>query len=95
MREILSIIAVPLSGIITYVLGHMAGRKKTKAEIDKMELDTYKGIVQFYKDTYDDLEKEITKLRVEIQEVRTENLELKNYIHEMNRQLQNRNNESK
>jgi peptidoglycan hydrolase CwlO-like protein len=94
LRDILSILAVPVSALITYILGHMAGRKKTEAEVDKIELDNMQEIVAFYKRTFDDLKLELgnvsekcKNLSAEIEKLRFENVTLKRDIHNLNEQL--------
>lgn len=88
MREILSIIAIPLSGIITYVLGLLAGKRKERASQAALELNNYQQVVDFYKNTFEDLNKEIKQLHTEIAQLREENKSLRAEVHALNEKLQ-------
>lgn len=94
MKEILSLLAVPVSGLITYILGHIVGRAKTAAEVKKIELDNLSEVVLFYKKTFSDLREELQtvsekckELSEEIEKLREENLSLKKNISTLNNQL--------
>ena len=84
MIEVLKLLAIPVSGLVTYFTGHWIGRKKTKAEVDKMEIDNLGAVVDFYKRTFNDLKSELEKLSErckelthEIEILRLENVSLK------------------
>ena len=91
MKEFLEIAIVPISGLITYVLGHIAGRKKERAQTDTVELANLKEVVGFYKATFDDLKSQINTLTERLKEIEVENIKLKNNLHELNRQLKKQN----
>lgn len=94
MRDILSLLAVPLVGLITYILGKIDGRKMVRLQNDKLELDNLNSIVEFYKNTFEDLKKELKHvsdkcgaLSKEINILRQENVSLKKEIHDLNEKL--------
>ena len=82
--DILGAIAVPVSGIITYILGHMAGIRKEHAKTDSIELHNYQKVVDFYKSTFEDLREEIEILHKEILKLTEENITLKHEINKLN-----------
>lgn len=90
MADIFSAIAVPLSGVITYVLGHIAGAKKEAARVDFLKLNNYQKVVDFYKNTFDDLQNEINLLHKEILKLSEENKMLKEEINKLNEFLKNK-----
>lgn len=87
MREILSIIAVPLSGVITYVLGYLARKRKENAKSEALELENYQKVVDFYKNTFIDLRKEISDLRKDLVKSHEDNMKLKNEVERLNKKL--------
>lgn len=94
MIEILKLLAIPASGLITYIMGHWIGRRKTKTEIDKLEIDALGAVVLFYKNTFLDLKAELEALgvrckdlTVEIEILRSENKDLKKTLLNLNFQL--------
>lgn len=94
MKELLSVISVPVFALLSYLLGHVFGRKKTIAELEKVKLDNAQQIVAFYKETFNDLEKQLKNvvekcraLSEEIELLRKENGVLKSNIRQLNQQL--------
>lgn len=90
MRDILSFIMPPILAIIAYLLG----RRKTKAELEKLEIENLHSVVNFYKETFRDLEArlkhvsdECKSLYEEITLLRKENVSLKEEIHALNEKL--------
>lgn len=92
--ELMKYLALPISGLVTYFMGHYIGRKKTTAEIDKLELDNLSAVVLFYKNTFLDLKAELEilssrckDLTEEIETLREENKDLKVSLGAITQQL--------
>lgn len=92
--ELMKYLALPISGLVTYIIGHYIGRKKTTAEIDKLELDNLSAVVLFYKNTFLDLKAELENLSLrckdlteEIETLRGENRDLKKSLGNITLQL--------
>ncbi len=87
MKDILYSIAVPLSGIITYMLGYLARRRKEVAKLKALELENYQKVVDFYKDTFEDLNRQIKTLHSDINKSADENKALRMEIKVLNERL--------
>lgn len=62
-ESIISVIAISVTNVITYFLGRVQGRKKTEAEVDIVQLDNLSKVVDFYKETFEDVQREVHKLK--------------------------------
>lgn len=90
-------------GFITYLLGWIAGRKKTRVEIEKTEeeirekrINNLSAAIKVYEKIHDDLQiqlnivsKKCTELVKEIDLLRRENKDLKTELHTLTRKLTN------
>lgn len=72
MREIFSLLAVPISGTITYILGYLSHKRTLNAKLKAIELENYQKVVDFYKGTFDDLKQEIQQLHKELLQAKEE-----------------------
>lgn len=93
-----------LSGTITFILGHMAGRKKRAADTDNiyaetesLRIATLKSAIDIYKQVYRDLDEQLklvlqkcSTLSGEIDVLRSENVALKKEIHQLTEQLKSK-----
>ena len=96
MPPILSTLAVPFFGFLAFLIGKIQGRKKNYAELKKVEIDNLESVVDFYKQTFDELKGQLKvvslrcqELSEEITTLRKENISLKNEIHLLNQRLNN------
>ena len=92
MKDILA--ALVSGGIITYVLGWMAGRKKNKADLEGIRLKNLESAIEIYERVHEELKEQLetlsnkcSKLSLQIEQLQTENESLKREIHILNKKL--------
>lgn len=78
--DILSTLAPPIMTGIGYALGLIANRKKSKADLNAVELSNTKEVIDFYKSTFAELQLQIKSLRNDIKNSSNENKNLKKQI---------------
>lgn len=64
---------VILGGAVATTLAYLFGKKKTKAEIQKTELDSVEKAISIWRNLAQDFKKEVDELRGQITELRAEN----------------------
>ena len=94
------IIALLSGGVITYVLGWLAGRKKNKLDLEGKRLENLETTIEIYERVHDELKEQLTnlsdkcsKLSSQIDQLQSENEKLKKEIHTLNNKLNEKNKE--
>lgn len=75
---------------ITWLIGRSKARAevlKIKAETEQIKLDNIENLIAIYKETSEDLRKEVHTLRLEVSELRKENFNLKSEIKKLEKTL--------
>lgn len=99
MKDIL--IALVSGGVITYVLGWMAGRKKNKADLEGVRLKNLESAIEIYEKVHEELKEQLenlsnkcSKLSLQIDQLQNENKSLKQEIHSLNKKLNEKNHDT-
>lgn len=78
----------------TYLLGWMAGRKKSKADLEGVRLKNLESAIEIYERVHEELKEQLenlsnkcSKLSAQISQLQTENESLKREIHNLNKKL--------
>jgi uncharacterized coiled-coil DUF342 family protein len=79
MKDILSYL-IP---VILFVLGHLSGRRKSKAETELLEMQTTEKAVAIWRQLAQDLKSEVAELHDLVGELKEENGKLRHEINEL------------
>lgn len=92
MKDLL--IALFSSGIISYVLGWLSGKKKSRADLEGKRLENLETSIEIYERVHEELKEQLQTLGQrckvlsdEISVLRLENISLKKEIHDLNERL--------
>lgn len=73
-------IEIIVGGAITTTLAYLFGKKKTKAEIQKTELDSVEKAISIWRSLAIDFKKEVDELKGQVLELRDENKALRKEV---------------
>lgn len=92
------LVALLSGGVITYVLGWLAGKKKNNADLEGKRLENLESAIEIYERVHDELKDQLealsdkcTRLSTQIDELQSENKSLKEEIHTLNKKLNEKN----
>jgi uncharacterized coiled-coil DUF342 family protein len=85
MKDILSYL-IP---VILFVLGHISGKRKSKAEAELIEMQATEKAVAIWRQLAQDLKTEVNELRDLIDELKGENQQLHKEINQLKKSYRN------
>lgn len=73
--------------VITLIVGHITGRRKSKAESELIEIQTTEKAVAIWRQLAQDLKEEVEELHTLIDELKQENEKLRTEINNLKKSL--------